>query len=304
MERRRLAAGARFFDAFVTGRRDTLAARAASGRIRDGHGDLRLEHVLLLDDGVTVYDSVEFDPALREIDVGSDLAFLVMELVAAGAEAHAGELVAAYRDAGGDPGEDSLVAFYAAYRAMVRAKVAYLADGEPTWLVEVAERLRWRARLPVVLVLCGVTATGKSTLAGHLAEASGVALLDSDRVRKELAGIEPTSRAGDEVYGREVSRQTYEELGKRAAERTRDCGGVVIDATCRRLQERRALLRPLEGSVAPILFVECRAPRRVLLERARRRERDPRRQSDATPGDGRPATRRMGTARRGSRRCT
>lgn len=184
-ERRHAVAAERFFDAFIAGHRDRLAARARSGRVRDGHGDLRLEHVLLLDDGVIAYDCVEFDPALRKIDVAADLAFLLMELEASGADALARELVTAYRDAGGDPGDDSLLSFYAAYRAWVRAKLAFLGGGDPKPLVEVGERLRWGARLPLILVVCGVTASGKTTVAHRVADTSRIPLLSSDHADRD-----------------------------------------------------------------------------------------------------------------------
>lgn len=75
---------------------------------------------------VRVVDCVEFDRSLRELDVADDLAFLVFDLAARGGERFAEVLVRAYRDAGGNPGDDRLIAFYATYRALVRAKVALL----------------------------------------------------------------------------------------------------------------------------------------------------------------------------------
>ncbi len=93
--------------------------------MREVHGDLRAEHVLL-DETVQVVDCIEFDRALRELDVADDLASLVMDLATYAAERFARVLIRAYRDAGGDPGEDRLIAFYAGYRALVRAKVALL----------------------------------------------------------------------------------------------------------------------------------------------------------------------------------
>lgn len=282
-ERRRIAAAERFFDAFIVGRRDRLADRAACGRVRDGHGDLRLEHVLLLEgEQVIAYDCVEFDPALRRIDVAADLAFLVMELVARGADPLARELLAAYRGEGGDPGDDALVGFYAAYRAWVRAKLAYLAGEHPATLIAVAERFRWRARGPLILAFCGITASGKSTVADALAAGSAWRVLDSDRVRKQLAGVPPTDHAPAQYYTAAANRRTYRELGARAAVCVRRSGGVIVDATFRRLEDRRAFATGLGDRSAPVLFVECRAPREVLVERAREREHHAQRLSDAT----------------------
>lgn len=282
VDRGRLASAARFFDAFLVAHRDLLARRAAGGRVRDGHGDLRLEHVLVVDDGVLAYDCVEFDAALRCIDVSADLAYLVMELGQRGAPGLAAELVDAYRQAGGDPGGDALVSFYAAYRAWVRAKLAYLTGGDPSGLVAVAERFRWLARRPLVIALGGVTASGKSHLAGALAAITGVEVMSSDRVRKELGGVPVAARAPAEHYRPAVSRRTYRMLGTRAAAQVRRDGVAIVDATFRDLADRDAFRAGLGEQRRAAVFVECRAPRAVLLDRARARERQPERVSDAT----------------------
>jgi uncharacterized protein len=117
----------RLATAVLAGRRNELLRRARTGLVRDGHGDLRAEHVVL-ERGIEIVDCVEFDPALREIDVGLDLAFLVMDLLRRD-ERLAIALVSAYREAGGDPGDDALVDFFAAQRALIRAKVALVRAG-------------------------------------------------------------------------------------------------------------------------------------------------------------------------------
>ena len=60
-----------------------LDRRARRGSVREGHGDLRCEHVLL-GEMPQVVVCIEFDRGLRELDVADDLAFLVMDLVANG----------------------------------------------------------------------------------------------------------------------------------------------------------------------------------------------------------------------------
>ena len=121
----RVRAAAEFTDAYLVHHRAGLERRAAAGHIRDGHGDLRAEHAIVpFAAAPYIYDCVEFDPRLREIDVACDLAFLVMDLERLGRPECARDLVATYRWAGGDPDGDSLVSFFAAYRAWVRATVA------------------------------------------------------------------------------------------------------------------------------------------------------------------------------------
>jgi aminoglycoside phosphotransferase family enzyme/predicted kinase len=288
----RLAAAHRFAVAFLHGRRGQLAARARGGHVRDCHGDLRAEHVILEGDGVAIFDPVEFDPALRRIDVAADLAFLVMELVEAGRADLGRALVEEYRAAGGDDGGDALLAFYAAYRAWVRAKVACLRAGElpegesrrreldhARGLAALGERLSRRARRPLVMVVCGGAASGKTHLADPLATATGLVHLSSDRVRKELAGLPPERRAPPEAYSDEASLATYRELGARAGAAS---GGAVVDATFRRRGDRDAFAAGYGDADPAPVFVECRAPAAVIAERARQREHDPRRVSDAT----------------------
>lgn len=270
----RLLSAERFTDAFLARWRTRLEERAAAGKVRDGHGDLRAEHVLLTDP-VQVYDCVEFDPGLREIDVAADLAFLVMDLARLGSWADAGRLVAGYKAAGGDPGAPPLLAFLAAYRAWVRAKVACLAPAPatpPGELLELGHRFAWRARLPFALFVCGVAASGKSTLASRLAEISGLPHLSADATRKRLAGLEPTERALPEHYTGDFSLRTYRELGADTAEALERFGGAIVDATGRRRTDRDAFRAGLGGSGAPLLFAHCTADDAVLLERARRRD--------------------------------
>jgi len=280
--------------AFIAGHAGMLDARARHGRIRDGHGDLRAEHVLL-NDTVRVFDGIEFDSALREVDVADDLAFLVMDLEALGGQRYVPALVRAYRGAGGDPGDDALIAFYATHRALVRAKVALLrAAQHPLSSAEhghesatardflaLAERIAWRARLPLAIVVCGLPASGKSELARALGEASGLPHLSSDVTRKGLAGVPPHRRAPDTAYRTAFTRRTYTELGRRSAREIAAHRGVLIDATFRH-RDDRAAFRAAFDDAAPLLFVECSAPTPVLARRAARRDRERIGASDAT----------------------
>jgi aminoglycoside phosphotransferase family enzyme/predicted kinase len=293
-ERRRIHSLARFMAAFACGRAPAFDARAAAGSIRDCHGDLRAEHVVLAAD-VSVVDCVEFDASLRTLDVADDLAFLVMDLTALGGERYATQLIGDYREAGGDPGEDSLLAYFAVHRALVRAKVLLVrsaqhpegsaarghAGAHARELLTLAERFAWRARLPLAIVVCGVPASGKSHLASALAELAQLPRLSSDLLRKRLAGVAATAAAPRERYRAEFNRATYAELGRRAAASVRAGGGAVIDATFRHREDRDAFARAFDDA-APLLFVECLAPAKELARRAARRDRDPARVSDAT----------------------
>jgi aminoglycoside phosphotransferase family enzyme/predicted kinase len=294
----RLGAAEHFTRAFLAARRERLEARERAGLVREGHGDLRAEHVIVPASGdLYVYDCAEFDPALRWIDVGADLAFLVMDLTRLGREPAALGLVDAYRRAGGEPGDDSLLGFYAAYRAWVRAKVACLRalelgegdreragwQAEARELLDLGHRFAWRARQPLLLVVAGVAGSGKTTLARRLAELSGWPRVSSDLTRKRLAGIAPTERAGEARYSAEMTTRTYAEMGRAAAAELRARGAAIVDATFHRRGERAAFEEGLANPEVQRLLVECQAPHAVLLARARERARQPDRVSDAGP---------------------
>ncbi len=270
----RAAALGAFLLAGLGGRSRELAARARAGLVRDGHGDLRAEHVVFEGPEPIVVDRIEFDPALRRVDVADDLSFLAMDLESLGVAPAARLLVDAYREAGGDPGPPALVALFGAHHALVRAKVALLRaagrpaearDGAAARLLGLAARLAWRGRSPFALVVCGPPASGKSTLAAALAARSGLEVLSSDAVRRE-------SRAGPapaEAYTRTARAAVYEELGRRTRARLDEGRAVIVEATFGEPALRAAFLAELHPSQRPGLYAaECRAPRAVLRARA------------------------------------
>ena len=132
-----------------------------------------------------------------------------------------------------------------------------------------------------MIVVCGVPAAGKSHLARALAETARLPHLSSDLTRKHLAGISPLQRGGDSAYSAEFNRLTYAELGRLAARETSARGGALVDATFRHRTDRDTFTAAF-ADAAPLLFVECRAPARVLAERAAQRDIRPGRVSDAS----------------------
>lgn len=280
--RRRLLAYVRDHDRLLAGRR-------ADGWIRDLHGDLRAEHVVVDARRVRIVDAIEFSPDLHEIDVADELAFLSVDLEAQGAGAVAARLLEAYRTHGGDPGPTMLRAFYGAHRACVRAKVTALRSlagddryaNEARRLLAVAERNAWRSRGPRAYVVCGPSGSGKSHLAERLGGLSGLAVVSSDVVRKHAAGLRATDRAAPALYSPASSRTTYEQLGRLAAAEIDGGSGVVVDATCLRREDRRALVRGITPEYeARLVYIGCEAPSSVLRERVGARLRG-RRVSDA-----------------------
>ncbi|HEX6745163.1 MAG TPA: AAA family ATPase [Solirubrobacteraceae bacterium] len=272
-------------EAALAARRAELLERGRRGLVVDGHGDLRAQHVLVTDP-VQVVDALEFDAALRIADVSCDLGFLVMDLEGVGADDLATALVDGYREAGGDPGDRQLLATMGCYRALVRAKVDLArgghGHGRARERLDQALRLGWRARGPQLIAVWGPPASGKSTLARELCAQSGMAHVSSDVVRKARIGLAPTDRAPAAAYGHEATLATYRDLGQRAAAAMSAGRGAVIDATLGDPAARDALRDGLgPPTAARLRYVECRVPTAEAARRARARERDAGRESDA-----------------------
>ncbi len=275
-----------------------LNDRARQGRVREGHGDLRCESVCLTE-RIVIFDCLEFSERLRYCDVASEIAFLAMDLDRRGAPALADELVSAYAQAAGDENVKLLVPFYKCYRAGVRGKVESLRSLEVEVPTADRERARETARqcfslaihyaratTPALLVVCGHSGTGKSTVARLLQLRTGFEILNSDRVRKKLAGVADTDRSREGysagIYAPDFTRRTYDTMLSEAERRLRDGRGIIVDATFGDPAERTAFLEMAYRCGAPALFIECQAQVQEVMRRLREREHKAGEVSDAT----------------------
>jgi len=247
--------------------------------------------VYFLDEGVTIVDCIEFSPRLRTCDVASELAFLTMDLELHGAPALAAELAHTYAVQLEDVDFLGLLPFYQCYRAYVRGKVESLKSREPEIAPTEQEQAREQARRafrlaaryvrgappPALVVVCGRVGTGKSTVSRLLSEHTGFAVLNSDVVRKRLAGLLPTARVSADyragIYSPAFTRRTYATLQIQAEEELLAGRGVIVDATCKQPEDRQALLALGSRLGVPALFLECRASLAEVERRLRERER-------------------------------
>ena len=277
---------------FLARERPLLERRAAQGRVRDGHGDLRLDHLYFEGEDrgrLAILDCIEFNDRFRFADVCADLAFLAMDLAAHGRVDLAEALLARYAEAADDFDLYALVDFYESYRAFVRGKILgmMVEAGGPNRVVERSRReARRYFRLamasgerpllpPRLIAVGGSLATGKTTVATALGERLSSPVIGSDRTRKAMLGIDPAHHQDDPAfagaYRPGVTEQVYGELRRRARVVLTSGRSVVLDASFGAREQRRAA-RALAGALGvPFLFVECVAPREVVEERLRRR---------------------------------
>jgi len=277
----------------------TIQSRVSRGMPRDGHGDLRLEHVYLLDErpkphDLVIIDRIEFSDRFRLGDPAIDLAFLVMELRAFGHVDFADALVETYVETTGDRELYEVLPLFVAYRATVRAKVAALKSGEDE--IDTDERARARSsalarirlalatieppqRRPCMLLVCGLPGTGKSTVAGALAEFGALTWIRADVVRKELAGLEPLESGrdavGEGIYTARMTERTYATCLARAREVLDRGGRVVVDATFKERDRRESFLDMSVQMGVPLHIVGCELEPEEVQRRIAARKDDP-----------------------------
>ena len=230
-----------FTNNFYEANRRLFEERIQQRRIRDCHGDLHLDHIHLTPETVTIYDCIEFNDRFRFIDIANDLAFLAMDFDFE-RQHKLGDLL--LRNAARefrDIGMLKLADFYKCYRALVRGKIESIqANSE-----EHAQRARRYFHLalryattgsePLVLVVMGRVATGKTSVAKQLARELDWTVFCSDQIRKTLADVPLTVRTSpelrDKVYSSQMTEQTYHKLVENGLAALTVHSGVVLDAT-------------------------------------------------------------------------
>jgi len=265
-------------------------ARRRVGFVRECHGDVHLKNMALFRGRVVFFDCLEFDPALRWIDVMNEVAFPVMDLEDRRRPDLARRFLNVWLEFTGDYAGLRVFRFYSVYRALVRAKVVAirlrqggLAAPERA---EVARQCREYLALadgflrprPVFLwITHGLSGSGKSTLAEAVGERLGAVRLRSDVERKRLSGLAPLERSGagldQGLYAADATRATYERLAGLAAEVVQAGFPVIVDGAFLKRAQRDAL-RAVAGRLAvPFAVLDLRAPEEALRERIRERER-------------------------------
>ena len=235
---------------------ETFVQRKENGCVRACHGDLHLGNMALIDDRVVIFDGIEFSDSLRWIDVMSELAFVVMDLIDRGRPDFAYRLLNHYLEYSGDYQGLTVFRYYLTYRAMVRAKVAGIrlqqeesrgkgndvAEKDLQGYLDLAERLT-QPTPPFLIIMHGVSGSGKSTISQLLLELLGAIRLRSDIERKRLFGLVPDARSKEEklssIYGKSATERTYRTLLKLTESVLDARHSVIVDATFLRKADRQ-----------------------------------------------------------------
>ncbi len=259
-----------------------IAARAAAGHVRRCHGDLHLGNLCLWEGRPTLFDALEFDEALACIDVGYDLAFLLMDLDLHVGRPAANRVLNRYLARTGDAGLVAGLPLWLSLRAMIRAHVEATRGHSWEHLLDAAEA-HLRPVAPRVVAVGGLQGTGKSTLARALApelgRCPGAVVLRSDEIRKRRAGVAPETRLPPGAYAEAESLCVHEEMFAMARAALGAGQAVVLDAVFLAPSHRDAAEAVAREMNQRFDGVWLDAPLDVLRARLARRRNDA---SDAT----------------------
>lgn len=270
-----------------------MEQRRRAGYVRECHGDLHLGNLVRLNGRIVPFDALEFDPALRWIDVLNEVAFLVMDLEIH-SNGHQGyRFLNRYLEIGGDYAGLPVLPFFLSYRALVRAKVIALSPGGDS---EVTRRrvdtlLGYAAEPrpplgPLLVLVAGLSGSGKSYLARQIAAALPAIHLRSDIERKRLLGLQPLQRTDSPVaggiYRADVSERTYDRLNQLAGTILRSRLAVIVDATNLRQQDRSRFLATARCLGVKTAILLCKSDPATITARVERRQAEAGDPSEAT----------------------
>ncbi len=261
--------------------------RIQANKIRECHGDAHLRNIALWNGAITLFDCIEFNEPFRFVDTMYDLGFICMDLDARKRPDLANALLNAYLEQTGDWEGLQVLPLYLSRQAYVRAKVTSFLLGDPSIPDAVKQdaaktaaeyyKLSWaytQQKTGRLIAMSGLSGSGKSTTARHLAQKLNAIHLRSDAVRKHLGGIAIEEKGDADLYSPEMTQKTYDRLlflGKLLV----NAGyTVILDAKYDRVSLREGIL------AAGATILHCDAPREVLESRVAARTGDI---ADATP---------------------
>lgn len=279
----------RWSETFLESHRHRFERRRSDGFIRECHGDLHLANVIRWQDQWMPFDGIEFNAALRWIDVLNDAAFLAMDLAAEDHSEFAHSFITAYLEYTGDYGSLHLLRFYLVYRAMVRAKIAMIRRSQSDTAsqqaaamedchrhIELADRFTSPPELSLTITH-GYSGSGKTTGSEAAVQRRGAIRLRSDVERKRLYGIDleqrPAASDVPELYSHAATEATYLKLQELSAQVLQAGYPVIVDATFLRQRHREAFAAFARSQDIPFRILDFPVDPAVLRKRVAERQR-------------------------------
>ena len=272
-----------------------MSERVQRGHVKDLHGDLHLNNMIAVDGSVRFFDCIEFNENFRLMDTMAEIAFLAMDMADRGERAQ--KVLNDYLEYTGDYTGLQLLDLYRVYFAMVRAKVGLMQEPNSNKNIQQAPcypvftRFLQLAltfistRPPFLILMHGVSGSGKSTVAAQVAEHFSAIRLRSDVERKRLFGLLPdisSDSIEEDIYCADATRKTFEHLAEASGSIIDSGSPCVVDATFLDSSVRKIFIEQAEELEVPVLILSCSASQQCMINRLRHRGQN---ESDASEAD-------------------
>ncbi len=268
--------------------RPLMAQRFNQGYVRECHGDMHLGNMVLLEDKITLFDCIEFNPELYWIDVISDIAFLIMDLQHRGYCEWANAFLNHYLAQTGDYEGIPLLPLYLGYRAMVRAKVSAIQlqqtnpekksqelQSDLQDYLQLSQKYT-QVRRGVLIITHGLSGSGKSWLCQKLAAKLDAIHLRSDVERKrlfQLPGLSNNHSLRDrDIYTPQATQATYQRLLDISQPLITNGFVVLVDATFLSPEQRQQFKQLALQQSCPFLILQLDTPIPQLQENILKRQ--------------------------------
>lgn len=276
-----------YTDDFFTTQQAVLQQRMEQDKIRACHGDLHLNNICDWQDQLLLFDCIEFNEPFRFVDVMFDIAYIIMDLTVQGRKDLAAAFLSHYVEQTGDWKGLQVLPLYVSRQSYVRGKVTSFLLNDPSVSEQEKQKaaataapyytLAWSYVQPQqgrLLVMSGLSGSGKSTVARQLSRDLGAIHLRSDAVRKHLGGIPVNQRGDDSLYTPAMSHKTYDRLTELGVLLASQGYTVVLDAKFDRAAARQGAIAQARAQNIPFTLVHCTAPADVLRQRVQDRQGD------------------------------
>ena len=244
-----------------------IEQRHTNGWVRACHGDLHLGNLAYHNDKIVIFDCIEFNENFRWVDTISDIAFLLMDLELHDLPELANTLLNQYLINTGDYRGLLLLRFYTTYRAMVRCKIATFTQAK----AKIANYLNYalaqtNVRTPELILMHGVSGSGKTHQAKQLVLQHNAIYLSSDIERKRLFNHP------DKIYNPDNIALVYAKIAELAGYSLQAGFTTVVDASFLSKKFRGDFIQLADSLNIKIYLISCHEPLDILKKRLAARQ--------------------------------
>ncbi len=281
-------------DTFFTYNKNLFDQRIKEDKIRECHGDLHSGNIVISTKPI-VFDCIEFNKRFRYIDIASDIGFLAMDLDYQNHPYLSSHLIHHYLIHSNDTTLHNVLNFYKSYRAYVRGKVIGFQLNDPhietdkkQTLINIGKKYfefsHYYASLflqdlqqkkPLLMLVGGLSGTGKSTIAQKLAIDYHAILLNTDVVRKKIHNIDIYEKHHDApntgLYNPKKVEETYKKVLELAEQHLKEGHNVVLDATFQQQKHRTHAHQLAQHHNSQFLQIQCICDEDVIQQRLQKR---------------------------------